>query len=103
IDAGETLLDAEPFLDRLAVLANPAATGAGQVAGVQRFEHQHQREALLAVDLLLDDVAGHGGRQAQRKSHECLLNFSPRPRSGGEGSKNIYAASTSSLTAIALR
>ena len=42
----EALLDRELLLDRRFVLADPAAAGAGQVAGVERLEHQDHREPL---------------------------------------------------------
>ena len=46
IDRRQAFLDAELLLDGRLVLADAPAAGAGQVAGVQRFEHQHEREAL---------------------------------------------------------
>ena len=49
VDRGQALLDRQLLLDRRLVLANPAAAGAGQVAGVQRLEHQHQREPLRSA------------------------------------------------------
>ena len=47
VDGGQAFLDAELFLDGRLVFADAAAAGAGQVAGVQRLEHQHQRETLV--------------------------------------------------------
>ena len=71
----------ELLLDGRFVFANAAAAGAGEVAGVQRLEHQHQREALLAPELLLDHVAGHVGGQAEGETHD-------RSRSQGTGVRN---------------
>ncbi len=46
VDRRQALLDGQLVLDRRGVLANPPAAGAGQVAGVQGLEHQHQRKPL---------------------------------------------------------
>ena len=61
VDGVEALLDRELLLDRRLVLADPPAAGAGQVAGVERFEHQDHREPLGPRQLLLGDVAGDPG------------------------------------------
>ena len=71
VDGVEAFLDRELLLDRRFVLADPAAAGAGQVAGVQRLEHQDHREPLGPRQLLLDDVAGDPGRHLQRESHDA--------------------------------
>lgn len=42
----QALRQSELLRDRGFVLADPAAAGAGQVAGVQRFQHEHQRKPL---------------------------------------------------------
>ena len=69
VDRGQALLDRELVLDRLLVLANAPAAGAGEIAGVQRLEHEHERIALLPRDFLLGDIAGHVERQTQGKTH----------------------------------
>ena len=79
IDRGEALLDAEFLLDGLGIFADPAAAGTRQVAGVQRFKHQHQRKALLPGQLLACDVADHRGGEGERKTHANLL-FRSRSR-----------------------
>ena len=48
------------------------------IAGVQRFEHQHQWEALLACDLLFGDVANHGGGEAEGETHGKLRELACR-------------------------
>ena len=40
----QALLDRQPAVHRVGVFANPAAARAGEVAGVQRLEHQDQRK-----------------------------------------------------------
>src|SRR5262249_30709184 len=55
------------------VLADAAAAGAGEVAGVQRLEHEHQREARHAPQLVAGDVPGHRRGQGERKTHGSLL------------------------------
>ena len=47
VDRGQALFERQLLLDGGLVLADAAAAGAGQVAGVQRLEHQHEREALV--------------------------------------------------------
>src|SRR5262249_20883417 len=70
VDGGEALGEGELFLDGLRVFADAAAAGAGEVAGVQRLQHQHQREALLALDRLARHVRRHVRRQAERETHD---------------------------------
>ena len=69
------------------VLADPAASRAGQVAGVQRLQHQHQREPLAdhRVGLrarcrcrcLVDDPERI---RAVARSEQVLLPLRPRPQ-----------------------
>ena len=65
----QALLDGEAVLEVGGVFADAPAAGAGEVAGVQRLEHQHEREARRAGQLVLGHVADHVGRQAQGESH----------------------------------
>ena len=84
VDRVEALLDRELLLDRRLVLADPAAAGAGQVAGVQRLEHQDQREPLGPRELLLGDVAGDpswsSGSGNRRVSGDFLEARAPASR-----------------------
>src|SRR5437588_307364 len=70
IDGCETFRDGEFLLDGALILANPAAAGACQIACVQRLQHQYQRVARRALDLLLDHVTRHVRRQAEWESHD---------------------------------
>src|SRR5262249_52719817 len=66
---GETLGYAELLPDGLGVLANSAAAGAGQVAGVQWLQHQDQGKTLLPGQLLAGDISRHAGRECQGETH----------------------------------
>ena len=83
VDRVEALLDGQLFLDGLRVFANAAAAGAGQIAGMQRFEHEHERKALRARQLFPGDVAGHGGRQGEGETHDLCPLLSGRPWAAG--------------------
>src|SRR5216684_3706936 len=43
----QALLERQSLADRCLVLPNAPATGARKVAGMQRLQHHHQREALV--------------------------------------------------------
>src|SRR5262249_20752615 len=64
IHRGENFLDAQFLLNGFRVFANPPAASAGEIASVQRLQHEHEWETLFASDFLLGDVAGH--RRGQR-------------------------------------
>src|SRR5262249_43348981 len=68
-DRGEAFLDGQLLLDGRDVLTDPAASGAGQVAGVERFEHQDHGKPLGPRQLLLDDVGGDPGSHLEWESH----------------------------------
>src|SRR5262249_30032971 len=70
----KALLDGQFFLDCLDVFTDAATAGAGQVAGMQGLEHEHQRKALLSGQLLPGDVTGHRGCQSQRETHARVLS-----------------------------
>ena len=67
---GQALVQRQLLLQRVGVFADPPAAGAGQVAGVQRFEHQHQRKPPLARQLLLQQIAGQRAGEGKGKTHE---------------------------------
>src|SRR4029079_19357647 len=58
-----------------------AATGAREVALEQRLEHQHERIALVALELLLEDVACDAVVLYQPDSHRLsrLLSYRAQP------------------------
>src|SRR5215471_141038 len=69
----DALLDRQsPGQDVVRVL-DLAATGAGEVALIERFELQHQRELLDASNALLHDVEAYGQLLSQWYAH-CLTS-----------------------------
>ena len=48
IDGGKALLDTQFFFNGLGIFSNPAASGAGQIASVQRLEHENEGKSLFA-------------------------------------------------------
>ena len=66
----QAILEGHHVLEAGGILANAATAGAGQIAGVERFELQHQGKPGRAQDLVLDDVTGDLDRQRERESHK---------------------------------
>ena len=67
-------------LERRGIFADAAAAGAGQVAGMQRFELQDHRELGRLAELVLDDVTGNFFGQRKGKSHNLFY----RSQFGGD-------------------
>jgi hypothetical protein len=65
----EALFQRHHVLEIRGIFADAAATGAGQIAGVQRFQLKDHRETGRFLDLMLDDVSGDFRRQSQGESH----------------------------------
>ena len=65
----QTLFDGQSAVHRLGVFPDAAAARAGEVAGVQRLEHQDQRKDLLTGQLLPQQVSGHRASEREGKSH----------------------------------
>src|SRR5258706_213122 len=86
IDRSEALLDREPPIeDRLRVV-DLAATGAGEIASEERLEHQHQRVAFAAKQLLLEQVGRNLHFLEERYRHSRLfpkMQRAPLPAGGG--------------------
>ena len=85
---GKAILEGHHVLEAGGILADAAATGAGEIAGVQRFELQHERKPRGAQNLVLNDVTGDSYRQRERKSHRMSVRSerSPRPAGAAAGS-----------------
>src|SRR5579885_1321554 len=58
-NGAQRILHRQPLLQDLLRIVDLAAAGAGEIALEQRLQHEHQRVALLAAQLLAHDVAGH--------------------------------------------
>jgi hypothetical protein len=87
VDGLQALSQREPLTDAGFVFADPSAAGAGEIAGMQRFQHHNQREPL--VDHRMRLAAGAlGGRNLRMHDAEgivrvilhgqILLPFRPR-------------------------
>ena len=57
----ERILDRDALVQDLVRIVDLAAAGAGEIAAEQRLQHQHERIALAAGEMLADDVAADLG------------------------------------------
>ena len=69
VHRAQALLHRELLPEHVAGILDLAAAGARQVAAEERLQHQHQRVALAALDLLLQDVRGDRPHLGNRNSH----------------------------------
>ena len=118
VDRGHASLVAQPLVQDLVGIVDLAAAGAGQVAAEQGLQHQHQRIAFAAREMLADDVGADASSPGQGNAHAPLPScaagragrrfraapeaggrrwFPPRPASGATstGSISRRAAMTS--------
>src|SRR5579862_210868 len=65
----QALLNGEHLVDGGLVFANAAAASAGEIAGVERFEHHHQRKLLRPGNALASEITRHARSEAKRNSH----------------------------------
>ena len=80
----EAILKRQKIFQRSGIFANPAATGARKITGMQRFELQHGGKFFRPTKLLADNVGGDLRRERERKSHKCgiltsMLRLSMEP------------------------
>ena len=68
----EALFQRHHVLEGRGIFADAAAAGAGEVAGVQRFELQDHREFRRLAQFVFDDVAGDFFRQREGETHNYL-------------------------------
>src|SRR5262249_5145413 len=73
----ERVLDGHALAQDLVRIVALAAARAGEIALEQRLEHQHERIALIALELLLEDVARDAVGLNQRNTHRLsrLLSY----------------------------
>jgi hypothetical protein len=69
IDRGHALVVRQPLVQDLVGIVDLAAAGAGEIAAEQGLEHQHQRIALAAHQLLLDEIAADADFLQERYGH----------------------------------
>src|SRR6185312_6390119 len=77
----EALGRAQALVQDLIRVIDLAATGAGEIAAEQRLEHEHQRVALVADQLLLGDVRADTNLLDDRYGHwfpPVVLVIAPR-------------------------
>src|SRR5271163_2753367 len=82
----DTLVDTEALIEDRVRVIDLTATGAGEVAAEQRLEHQNQRIAPDALEVLSDDIGADPDRLAQRNWHgeTSLPEFEWEPASAGD-------------------
>ena len=66
----QAVLQAHYVLERRRVFANPSATGAREIARMQRLELKHRGKFLGATQLVADYVRSDFRRERKRKSHK---------------------------------
>ena len=59
-----------------------SASQAGEVAGIQRLEHENDREPLVSLDFVLDLPPHHVGGDVHGEPHFVLPSLLPAPFSG---------------------
>src|SRR5664280_1000195 len=69
VHRAETFLGREVLLEHVRGILDLAASGASQIAAEERLQHQHQRIALAALDLLLQDVRSDRPHLRNRNTH----------------------------------
>src|SRR5262249_23712001 len=90
VDGGEAFLNGQLLLDGRFVFADAATAGAGEVASVERLEHEDEGKPLLAGDLFLGDVADHRGGEAEGKTHRSLLRSEDAFRKDRNSTKPVF-------------
>ena len=68
----EALFQRHHVLERRGIFADAPATGAGEIARVQRFELQHHGKLRRLAQFVFDDVTGDFLRQRKWKSHNLF-------------------------------
>ena len=80
-------------LEARGIFADAAAAGAGEVAGVQRFELQDHRKLGRLAELVLDDVTGDFFRQRKGESHNYWVRATSVEISGNEAGALVAGGS----------
>ena len=75
VDRLHALGDRQALVQDFGRIVDLAAAGAGQVAAEQRLQHQHQRIALAADQMLLDDIGADTQRLVQRDGHALRIPY----------------------------
>ena len=67
----QAILQGQKIFQRSRIFPNPAAPGAGEITGMQRFKLQDCGKFFRPANLVADDVGGNLRREGERKSHKC--------------------------------
>ena len=79
VDRAERVFDGQALVQDRVGIVDLAAAGAGQVAAKQRLHHQHERIALAAEEVLLEDIAADRRDISQRNAQNPAPANSARP------------------------
>jgi hypothetical protein len=69
VDGAQSVLDGHALAQDFVGIVDLTAARAGEIALEQRLEHQHERIALVAFELLLEDVPRDAIRLNDRDTH----------------------------------
>ena len=72
VDRRHALVVRQALIEDLVRIVDLAAAGAGEIAAEQRLQHQHQRIALAAGEMLLSDIGADPGGLRKGNSHAPL-------------------------------
>ena len=72
VDRAEALFGRQFALQNMAGILDLPAAGARQIAAIERLQHEHQRVAFAALQLLLEDIAGDGPHLRRGNRHISL-------------------------------
>src|ERR1700722_16434136 len=73
IDRGQRVLNGDAFVKNSVRIVDLAAAGASEVAPEQRLEHQHERIALAASEMLANDIGADSYNLSEGYAHERSL------------------------------
>src|ERR1700722_20058354 len=73
IDRGQRILNGDAFVENGVGIVDLAAAGASEIAPEQRLEHQHQRIALAAGQVLPNDIGADSYNLPEWYAHERSL------------------------------
>src|ERR1700722_9733940 len=73
IDRGQRVLNRDAFVKNSVRIVDLAAAGASEVAPEQRLEHQHERIALAASEMLANDIGADSYNLSEGYAHERSL------------------------------
>src|SRR5690606_33818118 len=77
VDRAKRILDAHALFQNIRRIIDFSAAGASEIALEERLEHQHERIALIALELLLEDVARYPVLLYEWNAHAFSLLLCP--------------------------